>query len=353
MKMTREDLKDYQALSLDEKIALTQNNIRAWYRHWNGQIYVSFSGGKDSTVLLHLVRDMYPDAKAVFADTGLEYPEIRQFVKSYDNVDTVYPAEYNRKKQEYERVNFKQIITEWGYPIIGKEVSDSIYGARRGQKSRTNKMNGLDVGSMLDLRKYLPLLEAPFRISAHCCSVMKKNPMKRYSKQTGKVSLTAEMAAESLLRTQQWLDHGCNGFELKKPKSTPMAFWTEQDILHFIKRENIPISSVYGDIEYKDQPEQMRMEEYVGCSIDKAAEGLCTTGCHRTGCIFCAYGAHREKGEGRFQRLAHTHPRQYEYCIKGGEWVNGQWQPNNKGLGMGFVFDYINDIYGKDFIRYE
>lgn len=78
-----------------------------------------------------------------------------------------------------------------------------------------------------------------------------------------------------------------------------------------------------------------------------------TTGCNRTGCMFCAFGLHLEKGKTRFQLLKETHPKQYEYCINGGEFVNGIWQPNKKGLGLGYVFDEINKIYGEDFIRYE
>ncbi|GAG40926.1 unnamed protein product, partial [marine sediment metagenome] len=70
-------LKQRQGLDLATKEGLTANRIRAWYEHWNGEVYVSFSGGKDSTVLLHQVRRMYPRVKAVFVDTGLEYPSIR------------------------------------------------------------------------------------------------------------------------------------------------------------------------------------------------------------------------------------------------------------------------------------
>ena len=91
-------------------------------------------------------------------------------------------------------------------------------------------------------------------------------------------------------------------------------------------------------------------------------------------CIYCGFGFHCEKGETRFQKLAKTHPRQYEYCIGGGQWVDnpaydhtapkfdGEWQnwnpkkiwvPSKKGLGMGKVFDMVNEVYGKSFYRYE
>ena len=131
-----------------------------------------------------------------------------------------------------------------------------------------------------------------------------------------------------------------------------MSFWTDQDVLEYIKVYNVEIPSVYGEIVYKNDPDQMRLDEFTGEKI--GCETLCTTGCDRTGCIFCGFGAHLEKEESRFQRLKRTHPRQYEYCIGGGEYnEDGIWQPSKDGLGMGHVFDELNRIYGDGFIRYQ
>lgn len=176
---------------------------------------------------------------------------------------------------------------------------------------------------------------------------MKKKPAKIYAQETGKKMITAQMASESKLRAQQWMKNGCNGFNMKSPISNPMSFWTEQDVLQYIKENNIPIASVYGDIVYAEDPEQMSLDDF-GYDCGRK---LCTTGCSRTGCIFCAFGAHLDK-ESRFERLKKTHPRQYEYCIGGGEYVDGVWKPNKDGLGMGHVFDELNRIYGDGFIRY-
>ena len=87
-KMTNDQLKILQALPLDIKIRKTEIRIREWYEHWGGNVYVSFSGGKDSTVLLDIVRRLYPDVPAVFSDTGLEYPEIKEFVKTFRHLHT-------------------------------------------------------------------------------------------------------------------------------------------------------------------------------------------------------------------------------------------------------------------------
>ena len=342
---SKEELQMLQALPLEIKVMKTQQRIREWVQYYgeNG-VAVSFSGGKDSTVLLHLVRQLYPNVEAMFVDTGLEYPEIRQFVKTFDNVTILRP-----------KMRFDEVIKTYGYPIISKGVSNCVRGAKLGQKSRINLLNGKDCDgtdrkSKFSHEKYKPLMSVDFEISEMCCDVMKKRPSYNYQKRTGKKPIIATMAAESLLRETNWLKSGCNAFENRHPKSAPMSFWMEQDVLQYIKENNLPIASVYGDVVYKENPEQMRMEDYgiENCGTDK----LCTTGCNRTGCIFCAFGAHLEKGESRFEMLKRTHPRQYEYCIGGGEYVDGVWQPSKEGLGMGHVFDELNKIYGKDFIKY-
>ena len=118
---TIQDLQQMQGLPLNVKIRMTKSRIRQWINEYGEDgVYVSFSGGKDSTVLLHLVREDYPNVKAVFVDTGLEYPEIRQFVKNFDNVEWLKP-----------KMGFKQVIQKYGYPFISKEVSECVYGARK------------------------------------------------------------------------------------------------------------------------------------------------------------------------------------------------------------------------------
>lgn len=373
-------LAELQALPLERKILITQTRIIEWYTRWKGQVYVSFSGGKDSTVLLHIARQCFPDIEAVFVNTGLEYPEIQKFAKSFDNVTVVRPE-----------MSFVDVIKNYGYPVISKEVSECLYEGRqsllRGDDTYTYRLKRLR-GELLDKNgnpsiynhtKYEPLLYVDFYIGNRCCRTMKKSPAKRLTKSSGKKPIIATMAVESKLRTQAWLKNGCNGFDMKFPTSHPMSFWTEQDVLEYISRYKLPIAPVYGEVVPADND----------CK-------LCTTGCDRTGCIFCGFGAHMPDDD-RFLRLKETHPRQYDYCINGGEyaWVGHHklnirwkhvefvnkdgtrmtpdeiesfveqhaddpkyrfekvWQPNKQGLGMGHVFDELNKIYGENFIRYK
>lgn len=120
-KHTISELRQWQALPLNIKISMTQERIKYWVDEYGlDKVYVSFSGGKDSTVLLDICRKMYPDMKAAYVATGLEFPELQGFVHTFDNVDIIRP-----------RMNFKKVIETYGYPMISKEVSESVYGAKK------------------------------------------------------------------------------------------------------------------------------------------------------------------------------------------------------------------------------
>ncbi len=344
---TKDDLRYFQAMPLDIKIGLTRNRIREWVDYYGEDgVYVSFSGGKDSTVLLHIVREMYPDVEAVFVNTGLEYPEIQKFVKTFDNVTILRP-----------KMRFDEVIKKYGYPIISKEVSKRVSeyhnALNKGNLEETyayKEFNGLrgktEGESFFNKTKWKPLVEMPILFSHKCCNVMKKAPAHQFEKQTGKKPILGTMASESFARETSWIKNGCNAFESDRPISAPMSFWTEQDVLQYIKQYNVPIASVYGDIVYANSPEQIRFD---GCGEEK----LTTTRCDRTGCIFCAFAAHRDGEPSRFQRLKETHPKQYDYCLNGGEYdEDGIWKPNKQGLGMKHVFDELNKIYGEGFIKY-
>jgi 3'-phosphoadenosine 5'-phosphosulfate sulfotransferase (PAPS reductase)/FAD synthetase len=375
---TKDDLKYFQAMPLALKIKFSFQRMREWTREFGGNgVYVSFSGGKDSTVLADLYaqfcKEWGYEMWLVFVNTGLEYPEIQKFVKWYaqhlrDKYGITVHLEILRPQ-----MRFDEVIKTNGYPIISKEVSNTIRGARESIKKgvyshrlcklgvEPDEYGGLTDSGEHDYKaalakskfrknKYKPLIDTDFLISERCCDVMKKAPFKDFEKRTGKKPLIATMTQESMSRETAWLKNGCNAFDSKRPSSKPMSFWTNQDVLQYIKQNNIPIAPVYGEVVYATEPEQMRLEDF-GVSVG-GTEPLVTTGCSRTGCIFCAFGCQEEIGISRFQRLKETRPRQYAYCIGGGEYVDGIWQPNGQGLGMGHVFDELNKIYGDGFIKY-
>ena len=299
-----------QAWPLERKIRVTQTRILEWYMKHNGEVFVSFSGGKDSTVLLDLARRVCADIPAIFVDTGLEYPEIREFVKTIPNVEWLRP-----------KYPFFKIIDKYGYPVISKEVSNVIEGARKGQKYRLDRLNGnlLDKNgnrSIYNCERYKYLLDAPFKISDKCCYHMKKSPIYSYERKTGRKAIIGTMACESLLRLQKWLQSGCNAFDSGHPTSKPLSFWTEQDVLQYLRMTGIPYAPIYGDIDEVKTRSGTRLK---------------TTGVERSGCMFCMFGVQHDKAPNRFQKMQLTHPKQYEYCIH--------------TLGCGRVMDYIGVPY--------
>ena len=158
-------LKQMQQLPLEVKIEKTKLRIREWYEKYNGDVYISFSGGKDSTVLLDIVRQVYPNVVAVFIDTGLEYPEIRNFVKTIDNVITLKP-----------KMNFRDVIQKYGYPLISKEQAQFLqqYRNAKSEKTKDTRLNGNKWGQGKISKKWKFLIDAPFKISEECCNIMKK-----------------------------------------------------------------------------------------------------------------------------------------------------------------------------------
>lgn len=340
-KHTKGDLAQMQSLPLSAKIIMTKRRIREWYEHFEGDVYVSFSGGKDSTVLKHIVDSMYSDVPAVFVNTGLEYPEIQRFVKD------VKAGKWDCFNPDVEilrpEMRFDEVIKEYGYPVASKAISRKVSDARKGLAHAMQYFDDTAVDhfgnhSKFNCPKWKFLIDAPFPVSHKCCDVMKKQPFKLYEKQSGRKPILGTMAAESTLREKSWLATGCNAFDSKKPKSQPMSFWTEQDVLHYIKQFSVPYCPAYGEIRVK-QPEgtdegQINAIDYLGCY--EPEDTLETTRCSRTGCMFCMFGCHLEKEPNRFQRMKVTHPKQYAYCME--------------KLGLKEVLEYIGVPYEKQMV---
>ncbi len=287
---------------LKAKVHLAKERIREWYEYHDGQVYVAFSGGKDSTVLLHIVRELYPDVPGVFFDTGLEYPEIKKFVKSIPNVVIRRP-----------KMRFREVIEEHGYAVVSKQSAKNLRMLQnptpRNAKSRSLALTGLTSAGKCGKNFKLPikwrfLIDAPFKISERCCDALKKEPASSYMKESGRVPFVGTMVGDSSQRQRMYLRIGCNSFESERnPRSTPLAFFTEADVWQYLRENEVPYSEIY------DMGEK------------------------RTGCMWCMFGVHLEKGENRFQRMKKTHRNQWNYCMKTVE---------EGGLGMREILeDYI------------
>lgn len=289
--MNMNELKLMQNYPLDIKIAKTKNRIREFYEYFDGEVYIAFSGGNDSLVMLHIIRSLYPDVPAVFIDTGVEFPEVRKFIKSFDNVVILKPEK-----------NFSQIINEYGYPVISKDVSNSIRLARKNiadgkVTERVKQFSGSMRGSRFNKEKWRFLLESDFKISEQCCDVLKKKPFKKFEKETGLHGYIGILASEGGVRLSGYLKTGCNNYRFGNSK--PLGFWTHQDILNYIKINNLNMCSVYGTLYFDEIKNKLRV-----------------TGEPRTGCMGCLFGCHLEKSPNRFERMKYSHPHRYKYFIE-------------------------------------
>lgn len=270
-----------QGLPRPMKKKLSTKRFRQFYEHFKGEVYVAFSGGKDSTVMLEMIRKIYPDVVGVFIDTGLEYPEIRQHVKTFDNIEWIKP-----------KLTHRAILDKYGLPIISKEVSMAInrYCNTKDPIQKEYRKYGTKHGKKIGVRGVIPkkwwfLIDAPFKISEKCCDFMKKEPAKRYHKRTGLVPYIGTMACDGQIRKMDYLNRGCNVFGSKIPQSRPLSFWLQDDIWDYIKTHNTKYCKIY------DMGEK------------------------HTGCIYCMFGCHMEPTPNRFQRMYHTHPKLYNYCM--------------------------------------
>ena len=325
--MNLDELRLLQAYPLEIKIGKSKARIQEFIRHFGADgVYVSFSGGKDSTVLLHLVRSVFPEVEGVFSNTGLEFKEVVDFVKTKENITMVRPEK-----------SFIQVITQYGYPAISKKTSRMISDCQnptdknitsrtlylsdytKNKKGETIKNNSFKIAN-----KWKYIIDSDIKVSEKCCHYLKKAPIKKYEKIIGKRPIIGTMTGESKMRESAYLQRGaCNSFDEKTGSCLPLSFWTEQDILQYIKMFNLDYAPVYGDI------------------VENEEGKLKTTGETRTGCIWCIYGSHMEKGETRFQRLERTHPDLHDYCMRGGKHnEEGKWIPD-KGLGMSHVCDVL------------
>lgn len=318
----RKDLRKAQLmlrkeLPLEVVERMTQDRIRRWYEYYGGDVYCSFSAGKHSNVLLHIVRNTinagYKNqlVPGVFFDTGLEYPSIRKLAQETEGITMLRPE----KKH-------KEILDEYGFPVVSKRISRAISDVQKlGHDCWSMRcFNGQETGRY-DFRKYEYLIHSGYKISNKCCYYSKHEPAKRYFKETGRVPFVGTLAEESNERKNAYIKVGCNGFQKEEPTSNPLSFWSEQHILEYHLKYNLKLANEYGDI--ISQEKIIRTENGI-----KAVSHLKTTGVQSTGCVYCAYGCHMEKGINRFQRLYITHPKHWKYCMY--------------ELGMKGILDYMN-----------
>ncbi len=286
-RMRKHKLRLLQALPLEDKILMSKKLVNEAIAEYGLEhVYISYSGGKDSTVLSHLVRQEQPDILHIFSNTTCEYPETMQHVRwerEYNGMNVHITIPRDKFGVPW---NFKRVVEEHGFPVFSKRISNGIRTYRRAKSART-KQNAHDY-----IKRNFPKYEQykEQNISDICCEKLKVVPLKQAARSFKmECAIIGTLAQESYQRELDWIRFGCNVFEMKKDSQCrPLSFWTEQDILDYIRIFDVRISRLY----------QM--------------------GYRRNGCMFCGFGILQdiEDDLNRFQRLKLTHPKAHEYLVK-------------------------------------
>lgn len=282
----RKILASLREMNLVSKIIQTRYLIQQTVNEFGlEKVYISYSGGKDSTVLSNIAKKMYPNILHLFANTTNEYPETLQHIKwekeeNHTNILTVIPQD------AYGEIwTFKKVVERYGYPMYSKRIANAIrtYQHALSDKTRQNSLEYIE----RNFKKYSHYKELP--ISDKCCDKLKKEPLRRKAKELGlECAILGILASESYQREKEWLEYGCNVFhERKDNQSKPLSFWTDDDIMEYIEKYNVKIPELYN------------------------------MGYSRNGCMYCGFGVQLEpKDANRYQKLKKTHPIQYHYLIK-------------------------------------
>lgn len=276
MKITAEELSKRINWTLEQKIDHSLYVIDSFISQYPNS-KIAFSGGIDSTAMLHLVRIIDKNRGAVFANTTNEFNEILHFVRDTENVEIVMPD-----------VTFIKTVEKHGFPLISKKVARMIHDLKnptiKNEASRNLyltgiKQDGSRTKSFKLAKRWLPLIDAPFDITSKCCDLLKKKPMANFG---GGGVFIGTMATDSGTRKGAYMKTGC--INLTENKCMPLSIWTKEDVWKFIKQNNIKYCDVY----------------------DKGETN--------TGCAYCGFGCHLEK-ESRFERLKEREPKRYEQMM--------------------------------------
>lgn len=340
-----------QSLPLDIKIEKSKQRIREAINKFGVDgVYVPVSGGIDSQVVHLLVKEVQEQdgipLKAiprVFSNTGNEYDSIVKKARELCDVE-VRPSK-----------PLWTVLTEEGYPVGSKKVSRMLRDLQNPTEANFNsrklylegiKQDGTKTKSFKMPNKWKPFIKSEIRVSEKCCYWLKKEPMNRYGKETGRIPILGVMANEGGVRKVSYMQTGCNAFDGNHPQSKPIGFWTKDDSLAFTVFRKLEIPDVYGDIiilgeGHKAKPIDIIKSIHEGYKIE-----LDTTGEKRTGCVYCTYGVTQEKGENRFQKLYKNDIRKYNFAVNGGKIDDkGKLVPGNGGLGIGKILDIMGINY--------
>lgn len=220
-------LKDTQRAPFESKLGESRARV-SWVLEHHTRPAVAWSGGKDSTVLLHIALSLKPNIDVVWVNTGVEFPECMHFIMDLKarwnlNLHVAKPA-----------VTFWKVVNEFGWPMLGK-------GGNGGWQSRAAYLERSGKARLAKATR-------DAQIGAACCRILKKNPShKIYNELRVDCVVLGNMVAESRQRFLVWAQRGDYYYAPSegRHKAWPMAAWKDEDVWEYHARFGIPHSQIY------------------------------------------------------------------------------------------------------------
>lgn len=333
-----------QKIPYDKKVEYAKKAIAEYANHYNGMVFVEYGGGIKSDALAHLARSVNPHIRLVYIDNGCDYEEIRQH--ALKKADIIRTPEYDIRKA----------ITEYGYPFLGRRIDTSLERLNEwgGERSIVNSFRYLadtpyETVSEITQESLdeIEWLHADFNISCACCDLLYKKPIAKVKGSMRMAGISPHLASDSRQVIRSFFEDNESECHFKKDRTKsrcyPFTRWYRTDIIRYLEENNIDYcKEYYGDIIRKE-------------GKTKPLHSLAKKG--RSSCKYCPYGSFSRghmHPKNKWEQMKTEHPNDYRKIIGGGDYVNGVWKPNRKGLGFAHIFDYIaNQLRDNKYLEYK
>lgn len=251
---------DYE-LTLFDRVEMTKKLVEK--AGGASKVCVSFSGGKDSSVLSKLIDLALPgnSIPRVFSDTGMEFQSVRRSVEEKAREDRRIMIVRPGKP-------IVRTLEEVGFPMKSKLHAHMLgifqrLGYTRGVMRYTGMKDGYRSTNYRCPKKLLGQFEpgaVPFKVSEHCCREFKKKPMDEARKRIGRpVFISGDRREEHGIRAQKG---GCFVSNRDYTKLSPLYPVSEEFVDWMVAKFRIPLPDVYGS------PCNMRRTGCKGCPFD-------------------------------------------------------------------------------------
>jgi 3'-phosphoadenosine 5'-phosphosulfate sulfotransferase (PAPS reductase)/FAD synthetase len=267
-----------------QKLLHAQKVVKQAFDREDVKWALSFSAGRDSTVLSHLMVELLGRRiPHVMSNTRMEYPETLKMFKRWREWLEQRDVECH---QVFPDVRPKELWPKIGVPLWSKQLA---YKYRKFAASSSDKLPSYVPEDMHD--EFRKAKACGLKITEKCCDYLKKKPMKKWDKEHGITGhFTGVRCSESRARRLAWIQAGALYQAVTHGNrwiANPLAFWTEADVERYLKDNNIEV---------------LRPDTLNGGS----------------GCVTCMFGCRSRASEGEknnLQDLKTRNPKMWETAL--------------------------------------